>query len=199
MSPRQTPCPALPAVWLFSDARMGGALLAAIRACPPRSGVVLRHDHLPLSKRARLIRRVRRLTRARRMTLLLAGSVAMAARWHVQGVHMRRPTRVATVQAKRRGLVVSAPVHDDGQRRRARAAGVDLLFISPVHATRSHPDVQTLGARRYHGLARGCGVVTVPLGGMTAARARMLHRQAGGSEKAAFAAIDYWLERARRR
>jgi thiamine-phosphate pyrophosphorylase len=98
-------------------------------------------------------------------------------------------------------MAVSAPVHSRLQRVAARRAGVDLVFASPVFTTRSHAGAAALGVKAYLRLTVGCGMAAVPLGGMTARRARGICRRRGGGPAGApaFAAIDHWVDQARKR
>src|SRR3546814_16980921 len=71
---------------------------------------------------------------------------------------------------------------------RARA---DLVFLSPVFATRSHPGAPTLGPLRFGLTARRAGIPIIALGGMTShSYHRLKPLGADGSS-----AIDAWLFR----
>lgn len=194
--PRRHPLPSrtlLPQIWLFTDARLGDALFAAVAALPPGSGIVLRHDELAPGKRWRL---ARRLARAGHL-LLLAGPPALARRWGAAGIHLRQPHARQAAQAHRLGLIVSMPVHDAREARAARRARADLAFVSPLHPTRSHPGAPALGQNAWLRLARMTGAQPVALGGMTAQRARALRRSAGSNGiTPGWAAIDAWMEKA---
>jgi thiamine-phosphate pyrophosphorylase len=197
MRPRH-PSPArLPKCWLFSDARARAGLAALAARLPPGSGVVVRHDGLARGPRWRLLRRLMRIARARGLVVLLAGMPDKARRWGADGVHLRQRDAARAPQARRLGLFVSMPVHNVREARRARRAGADAAFISPLHPTRSHPGAPALGRAAWLRLARLAGAQPVALGGMTAARARALNRASGIG--AGWAAIDAWDERAAKR
>lgn len=187
----------LPRQWLFTDERLGDAIFVAARALPPGSGIVVRHDGLSAGARWRLMRRLARLARQRNLTLLLAGSPDLAARWGADGVHLRAPYAGCARQAQQLGLIVSMPVHDGADARRARRARADLAFISPLYPTRSHPGVVGMTHRRWLSLARQAGAVPMALGGMDAARGRRLRNVAG--QATGWAAIDAWLEKTAKR
>lgn len=70
----------------------------------------------------------------------------------------------------------------------AERAGADLILLSPVFATRSHPGAPVLGPVRFGLLARQARTPIVALGGMTAKRARALPDAYG------WAAIDAWCQ-----
>lgn len=185
--------------WLFTDARLGDAVLAAAAALPPGSGIVLRDDDRAPGDRWRLVRRLARIAKARNLVLLLAGSPALARRWGADGVHLRQHRVKQAAAAHRLGLIVSMPVHDVREARAARRARADLAFVSPLHPTRSHPGAASLGRAAWLRLARLTGAQPVALGGLTPARARGLRRASRASGLTpGWAAIDHWLEKVAR-
>lgn len=199
--PRRHPPPSdLPCVWLFSDERLAIGVTALAAQLPPGSGIILRHDSLAPGARWRLARRLMRIARARRLTLLLADSPAIARRWGTDGVHLRQHRANKAGQAHRLGLMLTMPVHDATEARRARCAGAHAAFISPLHRTRSHPDAPGLGRAAWLRLAWLAGAQPIALGGMTHARARALQMAAmAGGITPGWAAIDAWEARAAKR
>lgn len=189
--------PKVPGIWLFSDERARAGPLALAALLPPGSGIVLRHDRLPSGARWRLLRQLIRLGRTRGLTVLLAGTPAIARRWGADGVHLRQRDAHRARQAHALGLILTLPVHDAHEARRARRAGAHTAFVSPLHPTRSHPGAAALGRAAWLRLARLSGGQPVALGGMTTARARRLNR--ASRIGAGWAAIDAWAEKAAKR
>lgn len=169
--------------------------LAAI--LPPGSGIVLRHDGLKRGARWRLLRRLARIARARKLTLLLAGSPALAKRWGADGVHLRQCDATRAVQAHRLDLILTMPVHDPREARAANRAGACGAFVSPLHPTRSHPGAPALSRAAWLRLARLTGARPIALGGMTPARGRQLNRASRFNP--GWAAIGAWEEKASKR
>lgn len=151
--------PRYPRLWLMTDERMGDALLPALRRLPPGAGVVFRHYSLDDRERRALFARVRRVTRARRLTLVVARPERVG---RADGVHGA---------AKGRG-VRTWPAHHRREAVAGVRAGADLLFVSPVFATRSHPGAPALGPAKAAAIGRGLGVRLAALGGMTPQRFR---------------------------
>lgn len=197
MRPRHPLPRKLPKVWLFSDVRTRADVITLAALLPPGSGVVLRHDSLTPGARWRLLRRLMRVASARGLTVLLAGMPATAARWGADGVHLRQHDARRAGQARRTGLLVTMPVHNAREARRAHRAASDGVFVSPLHPTRSHPGAPVLGRAVWLRLARLAGGQAIALGGMTPARARALQRARGIST--GWAAIDAWEEKASKR
>jgi thiamine-phosphate pyrophosphorylase len=162
--PRSHP---LPKIWLMTDERLGDDLLRAIQRLPARSGVIFRHYHLDAAARKFLFGQVMRMCRRRGHVLLLAGDERTAMRWHADGFHQR------SQRASR--LLHSAPVHDAREIAGIKAARPDLLFLSPVYATNSHPGARPLGPLSFNRLAKlasSSGIIA--LGGMNRRNAQML-------------------------
>lgn len=161
----------LPRLWLMTDERQGESLWQALERLPNRSGVVFRHYSLERPRRRELFERVKTLARQRQLTLLAAGAPLPGA----DGVHGRRGAGLMTGSA-----------HNLRELRAAERAGVDLVFLSPVFATRSHPRAEPLGPGRFALLAHQAKVPVIALGGMDDEKARTL----GGAY--GWAAIDAW-------
>jgi thiamine-phosphate pyrophosphorylase len=142
-SPRDQARPPLPGQWMMVDARMGDGIAAAVAALPPRSGVIVRPYALPERRRAALIRAIRRAARARRHLLIVADRDTAGFDGRHLPAHARVPRRPA-------GLLTMA-VHDAREAARAGRLRADAVLISPVFATRSHPNAPAIGRR---GLAR---------------------------------------------
>jgi thiamine-phosphate pyrophosphorylase len=158
----------------MTDERMGDAIWPALARLPRGSGVVFRHYATPPAERRALFRRVARIARAR-------GLVLVAARpdWRWPHRHGMRATGLVTM-----------PAHDRREAVAAIRAGADLLFVSPVFATRSHPGAPHLGRVRFGLMARDLPVPVIALGGMDAQRFAGL--RALGAH--GWAAIDAWCE-----
>ena len=166
--PRRQP---LPRLWLMTDERQREALWTALERLPRGAGIVFRHYALAPRARRALFEQVRRVARRRGLVLVVAGDQRLAA----DGFHNRRGPGLLTASA-----------HDLAELRRAERAGADLVFLSPVFATRSHPGGRSLGRVRFGLIAAQARVPVVALGGIDARKARALAGAHG------WAAIDAW-------
>lgn len=165
----------LPHLWLMTDERMGDALWTALERLPRGGGVVFRHYGLPLAERRALFARVAKIARRRGLLLVRAGPQRLGR--HEAGVHGQRGAGLVTCSAHSRREAVAAI-----------RKGADMLFVSPVFATRSHPGAPALGPIRLGRMIRGLGVPVIALGGVNPARASRLH----GFGIHGWAAIDAW-------
>lgn len=153
----------------MTDERMGESLWDALERLPTGAGVVFRHYSLARAARQRTFARVERVARRRKLLLILAGA----------GGEHNQPRRTFTAAAHSRREAIAAI-----------RAGAQLIFVSPVFATRSHPGARPLGRSRLGLLTRGLEVPVVALGGMDARKARSLRRLGIHG----WAAIDAWTK-----
>jgi thiamine-phosphate pyrophosphorylase len=112
-----------------------------------------------------------------------------------QGAHLSPQLRLI---ARSRGLTMineergeAGRVHNPAEIRRARLRGTRLLLLSPMFATRSHPDWAPIPRMRAAALVRLAGKPLLALGGMNATR----YAKVGGLGFDGWAAIDAWTRR----
>lgn len=175
--------PALPAIWLISDARNDASLERALAALPRGSGLIYRHYHLPPAERRARFDHVAKLARRYGHVVVLSGTPREARRWRADG-HYCSPAQAGASGGNRKAAGLRPPpargsnlrlvtAHSLAEVARARRARADAILLSPVFATRSHPGARTLGPLRFRLLAARAGVPVIALGGMTASRWRL--------------------------
>jgi thiamine-phosphate pyrophosphorylase len=168
---------------LITDADRLADPVEAVRRLPRGSAVLLRHYHDPL--RPALARRLAAMCRQRGLRLLIAGDARLARAVGAGGLHLpealvaRGPRRWRLW--RRKGWMVTAAAHSPAAVRAAAAAGVDAVLLSPVFATRSHPERAALGVLRFQAWARTSPLPVYALGGIDARTApRLLSTRAVG-------------------
>jgi thiamine-phosphate pyrophosphorylase len=177
MAPNQ---PLWPRDWLMTDERMGDRLWEAIGRVPAGGGIVFRHYALDPADRLDLGKRVAAMANERKLILAVGRDPLLAQQLGARLVH--NPSEAGL-------LPFSCSVHDEREAHAARESGADLVFISPVFATRSHPGANALGVQRAARLAEIAGCPAIALGGMTFGKFWEL-----GPAFHGWAGIDAWLE-----
>jgi thiamine-phosphate pyrophosphorylase len=160
----------------MTDERQGTSLWAALERLPHGAGVVFRH--YGAANRRALYARVRRVARRRGLVLVVAGGERLPG---ADGVHNRRGRGIRTASA-----------HGVAELRQQEREGADLVFVSPVFPTRSHPNARALGPVRFGLVARHARVPVIALGGMDAGRFRRVKKLGAYG----WAAIDAWSAKA---
>lgn len=159
----------LPDLWLVSDERVDACLPSALARLPRGSGFVFRHYGLPPRDRQDRFRTLARTARRFGHRVVLSGSPRQARRWRADGVY-GGSGRLAGGPA----LLRLVTVHSLRELTRANLGRADLVLLSPIFPTRSHPGAPSLGPIRFHLLAARSRAPVVALGGMSAYRARSL-------------------------
>lgn len=178
----------LPRIWLLTDERQGDALWPALRALRPGSGVIVRHYSLNETNRRRLFARVGALARYRRLTVILSGPPAKARWWGADGFYSTPDHRSSA------GLLWAATAHDRSELHRAARRGADLVLLSPLFPTRSHPDGRTIGISAFARIAKRSRLPIIALGGVEAKHQRLLRRVGAYG----WAGIDAFIEPGKR-
>jgi thiamine-phosphate pyrophosphorylase len=166
----------------MTDERLGDRLWMAIEALPAGAGIVFRHYSLGPAERHELGKRMAALAHERKLKLAVARDPLLAGQLGADLVH--NPSSAC-------GSPISLSVHNEREALAAREAGVDLVFISPVFPTRSHPGAASLGIDRATRLAAMVDCPAIALGGMTFGRFWEL-----GSAFHGWAGIDAWVTEA---
>ena len=129
-----------PTAWLITDERLGPDLLKRIRRLPPGTGVLVRHHGLSPRVRRAVLRQIRLIARSRGLIVV----------------------------DEAEGKV--ARVHSARELRRALPRNTDLLFLSPLFPTRTHPGWAPLGRMRAASLVRLARRPVLALGGLDSRR-----------------------------
>lgn len=177
-----------PLVLLTDESRLPDPLVVAGKL-PIGSLVILRH--YAATNREELGINLAKLCRAKRLTLLVAGDLALAQKLKV-GLHLpeyllTRPLPALRLLGKRK--LLTAACHSRAAMTRAQSAGVKALLLSPVFATMSHPGAKGLGVLAFRRLVRNCPLPVYGLGGVNAGSIGLLT----GSGAAGAAGISGFL------
>jgi thiamine-phosphate pyrophosphorylase len=177
---------ALPRLFFFTDPARAPDPEAAVGRLPRGAGVVYRAFGAPDAVARG--RRIVRLARRRGLMVLAGADAALAARIGADGVHL--PERAAGaalgLRRLRPGWIVTCAAHSAPAIARARRAGADAVFVSPVFASASPSAGRPLGPLRFAELVRGARLPVYALGGIDAATARQIAR----SGAAGLAAVE---------
>jgi thiamine-phosphate pyrophosphorylase len=155
---------------MTDDARLADPLEAA-RALPKGSMVVVRSrgDPAPL---------VLALLRLRHVTVIVAGDPLLAARLGAHGIHLpeARAHDASRWRARFPHMIITSAAHS---LRALLLSRGDVVFLSPVFPTKSHPGRAALSPARANLIARQAPKPIYALGGIDAANAKRLSGFAG--------------------
>jgi thiamine-phosphate pyrophosphorylase len=166
---------ALPALVLMTDDARLADPLAAARALPRGSMVIVRSRDG--AKRTQLIAALKPIARARELKLIAADDPALAMK--ADGLHLPEAKAAQAVhwRARHPRWIITSAAHCLSAIARARHA--DAVFLSPIFTTQSHPEKAYLGAARARFIARSSPRPLYALGGIDAHNAQSLRGFAG--------------------
>ncbi|MBS7776849.1 thiamine phosphate synthase [Acidovorax sp. CCYZU-2555] len=140
---------------------LSATLASGIRLVQFRAKVLPQSDLLQVAKLALAI------CRAHGARLVFNGPPVMALEVGCDGVHLDSQMLMS---CKKRPApshwLVSAACHDAAQIAQAENIGVDFITLSPVFATKTHPEAIPMGWERFKALVAGTRVPIFALGGM---------------------------------
>ena len=162
----------LPDLWLLSDARNDAVIEDALARLPSKSGFIFRHYHLDPGERRKRFQTLQSAAQKRNHLVILADTPVKAKQWQADGIY-GGPERMP----KGDEFLKLVTAHNWKEIVAADRAGADAIFLSPVFATRSHPNGKALGSIRFRTLANKAKAPVIALGGMTKERSRQLSWQ----------------------
>ena len=170
--------PGLPSLVLMTDDERLPDPLAAVRALPRGNMVVVRARDS--TRRAELSRAILKLAHKNGLGVLIASDPELAAQLGADGFHLPEASAKESAYWRARfpNMIVTSSVHSYRALVHARALPIDILFLSPVFATGSHPDRASLTPLRANIVARAANKPVYALGGIDAHNAALLTRDA---------------------
>jgi len=166
-----------PPLFLMTDAKRLLDPSRYIALLPKGSGIIVRH--FQDAEKIKLIKKIKPLCQKHQIKLYVSDAVHMALTHQLDGVHFSEQAvkKIAGCGFLRRvkpKLLYSAACHSARAAQAAKRVGLDIIFISPVFPTQSHPGAASLGAWQFHRLSRTTPLKPYGLGGINAKTAQRL-------------------------
>jgi len=121
---------------------------------------------LTATEAAHFIKQALPLCKAKGARLLINSAVENARQLKVDGLHLTS-TDLLALQRRPGGYAwVSASCHNLQQLKQAEKVGVDFVVLSPVLATKTHPDAEPLGWDAFQSFTGEVNIPVYALGGM---------------------------------
>jgi 8-oxo-dGTP diphosphatase len=127
--------------------------------------VQVREKHLPPEEQVRFCAEVRTLARPYGARVLFNGEIEMARQAGADGVHLSS-ARLMALAERPQGMLCAASCHTPAELAHAAQLGCDFVLLSPVMATKSHPDVPPLGWEKFRNMLADYPLPVYALGGM---------------------------------
>jgi len=176
----------LPDAFYFTDAARGANPLHIAERLPANTGIIFRHYTAP--DRASLAGLLAHICRRRQIPLFVASDAALAVKIGATGCHLPQALipRASSIRRTFPQLDISAACHSAQAAHKAQQFSVDMIFLSPIYPTRSHPGAKTLTPMQAARIATTARLPVFALGGITYSRLNQIKSQGFSG----FGAID---------
>lgn len=156
----------LPQLWVMTDPDRHADMRALLEATPPHCGFIYRH--FGARNRLEVAQGLAALCRSRQIVFLVSSDLSLARAVGADGVHWPERMLARAHSARGRGAteIFTSAAHSHAALTRARSAGIDAAFLSPVFASRSASATRPMGPRRVALMARRVDLSIHALGGV---------------------------------
>ena len=155
-----------PTLWFFTDNLRNPDPYAILNQLPKNTGIVFRDYNIP--KRNHIAAKMAEFCRKKDLVLLIGGDSKLAVEVGATGVHIPEynSQTLPYLKIQKPNWIISTSVHGKRSYQKAKSLGINIIFLSPVFTTSSHPRGKPLGSLYISRLARDFGVFSIALGGV---------------------------------
>ncbi len=127
----------------------------------------LRFDDMEASQLNKIAQHIQLLNSNKQIQLVLNGQAADIDRHCVDGLHLKA-SRLFDYSERpvSNDYILGASCHNINELTQAQRLEVDYVFLSPVQATTTHPDVLPIGWQAFHKLSESTPLPVYALGGL---------------------------------
>tara|TARA_Y100001970_G_C14249253_1_gene870575 strand:+ start:1208 stop:1792 length:585 start_codon:yes stop_codon:yes gene_type:complete len=155
-----------PTLWFFTDITRNPDPYTILNQLPKNSGIVFRDYNAP--KRKYMAAKMADFCRKKNLVLIIGADTKLALQVGAAGVHIPEFNKqtLPYLKTQKPKWIISTSVHDYRAYRKVNALGANIIFLSPVFETISHPGRRPLGRLYISRLVRKFGVFSIALGGI---------------------------------
>ena len=150
----------VPSLWYFTDEDKTKDITNILHRLPTYSGIVLRN--YCSKERKTIIKSVLRIAKRKNFTVLMASHPR--AHGNINGLHL--PKWEYKCRRNTKEQIISVSAHSLKDKRKIINTKADIIFVSSVFHTNSHPKRKHLGIIRFGLLARSLARPVIALGGI---------------------------------
>ena len=149
-----------PSLWYFTDKDKAEDIISILYRLPAHSGIVLRN--YGSKDRKTIIKNVLRIAKRKNFMVLMASHPRVHG--NINGLHL--PKWEYKCRRNTKEQIISVSAHSLKDKRKIINTKADIIFLSSVFHTNSHPKRKHLGIIRFGLLARSLARPVIALGGI---------------------------------
>jgi thiamine-phosphate pyrophosphorylase len=164
----------------FTNRKRCDDLSLVIKKLPKNSAVIFREYDLESKEREILAQKLFAICQAKNHKFLIGKNLELARKLRADGVHFSDkdllPLEVFNRQNWPEKFIFSFACHNFLSVIKSQQLGADMIFVSPIIASKSHPDVVPLGLRELSRIVRVSKIPVFALGGVGAKNIHLLKK-----------------------
>ncbi len=155
-----------PTLWFFTDHERNPEPYNILNQLPKNTGIVFRDYNA--KRRKKMALKMADFCNKNKLILLIAGDTKLALEVGASGVHIPEYNKfnLPYLKPNKPNWIVSASVHNQHMLKKVTSFGVNIIFLSPIFYTSSHPYGKTLGIHNLRRLTKEFSIFSIALGGI---------------------------------
>lgn len=164
----------LPAMFFFTDRKRFDDIFSVISKLPQNSAIIIREYDLNFKEKLDFARKILKITKLKNIKVFVGKDVKLAKKIKADGIHFSDLDKNIKLAKIPKNILVSYSCHNEKSLALARKIKADLVFLSPIFKTESHPNQKPIGTYLLRKFARQNELPTYALGGINDKNVKLL-------------------------
>ncbi|MFT6077795.1 MAG: thiamine-phosphate pyrophosphorylase [Myxococcota bacterium] len=168
----------LPQMFFFTDRKRIENIFEVVEYLPKNTAIIIREYDLEYSDRLEFSQKIAAIAKQNKQIVLVGKSWKLARQIRADGVHFSDLDSNIFLPQNCKKMILSFSCHHPKSLIRAKKLNADLVFFSPVFATKSHPNKKPVGIFALRNFAKRTSlksnIPTFALGGINENNVKLL-------------------------
>ncbi|MES2677112.1 MAG: thiamine phosphate synthase [Pseudomonadota bacterium] len=165
----------LPEMFFFTDRKRVSNVLEVVENLPENAAIIIREYDLKADQRLNFAQQIALIARRKNLKFLVGKDWNLAQEIGANGVHFSDFDQNFAVPKNRHNMILSYSCHRPESIVEAEKLGADLLFYSPIFASKSHLNQQPVGIDGLKNFIKKTSLPVYALGGIDEQNIKLLN------------------------
>ena len=164
----------LPIMFFFTDRKRIGDVCAVVETLPKNTAIIIREYDLSFDDRYIFAQKISALAKQKGLKILVGKDWELAKKLAADGVHFSDLDQDFMIPKNHQNMILSYSCHHSSSIQKAEKLNADLVFYSPIFASKSHLDEKPAGVDKLRQFVAKSSLPTYALGGINEENIRLL-------------------------
>lgn len=164
----------LPKMFFFTDRKRIANVFDVVENLPENSAIIIREYDLKADERLSFAKQIIVIAHRKNLKVLVGKDWNLAEEIGADGVHFSDLDQDFMIPKNRHKLILSYSCHQTESIIKAEKLNVDLVFYSPIFASKSHPNQQPVGINGLRNFTKKTLLPVYALGGIDEKNIKLL-------------------------